>query len=198
MTQQVYIIGGGEVFRNYNDYLNYLRRYKIKEIEEIQHRDWKTNLKEDLGGNFEIIFPKMPCKQNANFLEWKIWMEKYFPFLRKDIILIGHSLGGSFWLKYLSECSFPFKIKQLHLVATPIEENENFLGEFLPKKIDNINKLTQNIFLYYSQNDPVVSSSNLKNILLQLPNAKQFVFQNRGHFRMEHFPELIQEIKSSI
>ena len=198
MKQQVYLIGGGEVFEKYSDYLDYLRRYKIESLEGMQYRDWKSNLGEDLDEKFEVIFPKMPCKKNAKFLEWKIWAEKYFPFLRENVILIGHSLGASFWLKYLAEYGFPVKVRQLHLVAAPISDDKGFLGDFLsPERLDNIPQLAQNIFLYYSQNDPVVSSSDLAKISSQLPGAKQFIFPNYGHFRIEHFPELVRQIKSA-
>ena len=52
----------------------------------------------------------MPCKFMVDYEAWKIWFERHFQFLQKEVILIGWSLGGRFLLKYLSENKFPFKI----------------------------------------------------------------------------------------
>lgn len=196
MKQQILIIGGGEVFRGYEEYLDYLRQYKIESLKSAQFQDWKNNLEKDLDEEFEVIYPKMPCKRNAKFLEWKIWVEKYFPFLRDDVILIGHSLGGSFWLKYLSENDFPVSISQLHLVAAPINDNQEFLGDFKPlEDLSNISQQAENIYLYHSKDDPVVLFSDLEEISSKLPSAEKIIFQNHGHFRIEHFPELVERVK---
>lgn len=195
MKKQILIIGGGEVFENYEDYLNYLRQYKIDSLDGLRYQDWKSNLEVDLGGKFEVIYPSMPCKKNADFLEWKIWLEKFFPFLRNDIILIGHSLGGSFWLRYLAENSFPVKIAQLHLVAAPISGDNEFLGSFTPPKdLNNIEKSVKSIYLYQSKDDPVVPFSELYKISHAISSANIVILDNYGHFRAQKFPELIDRI----
>jgi hypothetical protein len=59
----------------------------------------------------------MPAKQDADYIAWKIWFEKLFPFLQpENVILIGSSLGTIFLSKYLSENIFPRTIQSLHLV----------------------------------------------------------------------------------
>lgn len=194
--QQVLIIGGGTVFEKYEDYLDYLRRYKIEDLKDLKYRDWKRNLEDSLDNGFEVIYPSFPCKRNAKYLEWKIWLEKFFPFLKDNIILIGHSLGGAFWLRYLTENAFPVKIAQLHLVAAPLSGDEEFLGDFTPPKdLSKIAKLAKEIYLYYSQDDPVVSFSNLKEIFSKLPGAEIVVLKGYGHFRVEQFPELLSRLK---
>ncbi|HHD92725.1 MAG TPA: hypothetical protein ENL06_03900 [Candidatus Portnoybacteria bacterium] len=196
MKQQVLIIHGGETFAFYDDYLNYLKNYKI-DFEKIfgKSQRWKRTLSEDLGDKFEVIQPLMPCPRNAKYIEWKIWVEKYFPYLQKEIILIGHSLGGIFWVKYLSENKFPKKIKQLHLVAPPFNHKELVDFNFCSKKLFKIERQTEQIFLYHSQDDPVVPLSDFEKYAKQLPTAKKIVFQNKGHFLMEHFPEIVRNIK---
>ena len=190
------MIGGGTVFKGYESYLSYLRRYKIENLESLKYRDWKSDLERVLGSEFELVYPKMPCKEDAKYLEWKIWLKKLFPFLRNDIILIGHSLGGTFWLKYLAENGFPNRISQLHLVSAPVSNDKEFLGDFVPPEdLSNIAKLANNIYLYYSQDDSVVPFSELQKILSKLPSAKTIVLQNYGHFRTKEFPELIKRLR---
>ncbi len=193
MKKQVLIIGGGEVFKKYSDYLGYLREYEINSLENTDFQDWKRKLGEDLGEKFEVIYPKMPCKVNAKFLEWKIWLEKYFPFLKKDIVLIGHSLGAAFLLKYLAKNKFPVPVSQLHLVAAPIGIKGDYLGSFKPpKNLANVEKAAKKIFLYHSKDDPIVPFSNFEELSIRLPSAKKFVFQNYGHFIIEKFPEILE------
>lgn len=195
MKRQILIIGGGEIFKKYEDYLDYLQRYKIKRLKDLKYRDWKSNLEIDLGGGFEVIYPKMPCKKNAKYLEWKIWLRKFFPFLRDGLILIGHSLGGGFLLKYLSENKFPVKISQFHLVAVPVSEGRESLGDFkLPKDFSDIENLVEEIYVYQSEDDPIVPFSDSQKILSILSKARFIRFRNRGHFRNGHFLELAGRI----
>ncbi len=69
----------------------------------------------------------MPNKTNAQFEEWKIWFEKFIPFLNDGVILVGHSLGGVFLAKYLSENKFPKKIGGVFLVSAVYEKNQKGL-----------------------------------------------------------------------
>ncbi len=193
--KQILIIHGGTVFDSYDDYLSYLRQYKIESLADLHFKDWKSQLEESLANEFEVIRPVMPCKRNAKYLEWVIWLEKFFPFLSNDIILIGHSLGGTFWLKYLAENDFPVKISQLHLVAAAITDTNEPLGDFaLPEDLGNVAQQVRNIFLYYSKDDPVVPFSDLEIIAEKLPQAEQVIFDDKGHFRMSDFAELKNNI----
>ncbi len=193
--KQILIIHGGTVFDSYDDYLNYLRQYKIESLADLHFKDWKSQLEESLADQFEVIRPSMPCKRNAKYLEWVIWLEKFFPFLSDDIVLIGHSLGGTFWLKYLAENDFPVKISQLHLVAAAITETNEPLGDFaLPEDLGNVARQVKEVFLYYSKDDSVVPFSDLEVIAKKLPQAKQVIFDDRGHFRMPNFVELENNI----
>ena len=107
MKKQVVVIHGGDTFETYEEYLNFLRGYEI-DIERYKSdkRDWKPWLRQRLGSDYEVILPIMPNKTNARFDEWKIWFEKFIPFLHDNVLLIGHSLGGTFLAKYLSENKF--------------------------------------------------------------------------------------------
>lgn len=87
----------------------------------------------------------MPSKENAYYPAWKIWFEKYFRYIanipvesdfqstlerieaRKSLphvplVLIGHSLGATFLMKYISEHGFPRDIDALHLIAPAIDD----------------------------------------------------------------------------
>lgn len=198
MKKQIVIIHGGETFSAYEDYLKYLKNYEI-DFEKLKRKRWKDNLAEELKNDFEIIRPQMPSPRNAKYQEWKIWFEKFFPILRDSIILIGHSLGGMFLAKYLSENNFPVKINQLYLVAAPFDGNRDkySLTDFkLSVSLKNIEKQISKIFLYHSKDDPVVPFSDLEKYASELPSAKKIIFKDRDHFSQEEFPELVERIKN--
>src|SRR3989344_3659970 len=104
MKTQIVVIHGGDTFDTYEQYLSFLKNYKI-DFERFREnkKDWKATLAEKLGENYEVISHSMPNKRNAKYIEWKIWFEKFIPFLNPEVILVGHSLGGAFLAKYFSE-----------------------------------------------------------------------------------------------
>ncbi len=199
MKTQIIVIHGGNAFNTYEEYLDFLKTKEI-DFEEYKNpkNDWKGNLREKLGEDFEVIIPNMPNKANARYLEWKLWFEKFIPHFNSSVILIGHSLGGTFLAKYLSENKFPKKIKATFLVAPAYDDahSDYSLADFtLPSEFENFISQSENIFLYGSEDDPVVPAANFEKFKSALPQAKQRKFSERGHFTQEELPELIKDIK---
>ena len=196
MKKQVVIIHGGDTFSTYEEYLNFLNKYKI-DIERYKNKkdDWKSWLRDELGEDYEVILPVMPNKTNARYEEWKLWMDKIVPFLNDDVILVGHSMGGSFLVKYLSENKFSKNIKAVFLVSAMFDyDDEGYsLQSFsLPEKLD---LQTDKIYLYHSKDDKVVPFRSMDNLKSKLPNAVTRIFEDRGHVNQETFPELATDIK---
>lgn len=195
MKKQVLIIHGGDTFETYDKYLDFLRNHEIDfERSKTGKDDWKPGLRKSLGSSYEVITPSMPNKNNAQFSEWKLWFEKFIPFLHDGVVLVGHSMGGIFLAKYLSENQFPKKIKAVFLIGAVYDkDSENYpvVSFTLP---DNLNLQTENTMIYHSKDDPVVPFSALEQYKKALPNAQARVFNNRGHLNQEEFPELVQDI----
>lgn len=199
MKKQVVIIHGGETFKTYQDYLKFLKGFVV-DFAELQKKrnDWKDTLAEKLGRNFEIIAPKMPNKFNAKYREWKIWFEKFIPHFTANVVLVGHSLGGLFLVKYLSENFSPQKVKGLFLVAIPHDDKgtKYSLADFqLPKNLAKMAKQVPSTFFYHSEDDPFVPLADFKKYQTQLKTAVFRQLKNRGHFNQEKFPELIRDLK---
>ena len=197
MKKQIVIIHGGDTFATQEVYLDFLRRHPIRWERYVTGTDdWKPWLRKQLVDKYEVVLPEMPNKWNCKFDEWKIWFEKLFPFFHNDIILIGHSQGGIFLAKYLSENKFPKSIKAVILVSAPYDrDSEGYpvLSFSLP---ETLNLQTENIYLYHSKDDPVVPISALEQYQNFLPNAKVKIFENRQHINQPEFPELLEDIKS--
>jgi hypothetical protein len=197
MKKQMIIINGGDTFATYEDFLENLKNSEFHlDRCTANTRGWKPWLREMLGEEYEVIIPMMPNSANAQYAEWKIVFGKMFPFLCDGVILIGHSLGASFLAKYLSENTFPVKIKGVMLVSGVFDKASDGLPLFsfsLPKKMD---LQTKNIFLYHSKDDPVVPISALHDFKNVFPHARVRVFEDREHINTEDFPELLEDIRS--
>jgi predicted alpha/beta hydrolase family esterase len=198
MAKQVVIIHGGTTFDNRKEYLAYLENQTI-DIERLKPGyDWKLTLSEHLGGNYIVLCPKMPNSTNANYKEWTIWFENILSVINKDIILIGHSLGGIFLAKYLSEHLIDNNISKLILVAAPFTDTpEESLGSFrLKTNLSKIQQQVNNIVLIHSKDDPVVPFNDSLEYKKQLKDAKLITFDNRQHFNQQEFTELAELIKN--
>jgi hypothetical protein len=195
MKQQILVIHGGNIFEKYEDYLDSLKNFEI-DLDKFRKDGWKDNLQKDLGKNYDVVFPQMPNKFNANYDEWKIWFEKILELMEDNLILVGHSLGGIFLAKYLSENKVNKNIKATILVAAVFDgRNESLTNFKLPKLLLSFSKQCKNIFLIQSKDDVFVPFNQVEKYKNALPKAKVVMFEDRGHFNQEKFPEMVELIK---
>ena len=162
-------------------------------------KDWKDTLQEELGSAYDIFQPRMPNSTNAHYNEWRIIFDKILEKVDEDVVLVGHSLGALFLVKYLSDNNPTKKIKSLFLVAAPFDgETKESLGSFVldSSKVENVRKKVSSIILYYSKDDPVVSFSESDKYMRKLPQATLHTLDGRGHFKQEKFPEIINDLQN--
>jgi len=198
MSKQVVVIHGGTTFDSYEEYIEFLKNREV-DIDTFKYGPgWKNSLQKNLNGSFEVLLPRMPNSNNAKYEEWKIWFERLIPFLEDGVILVGHSMGGIFLPKYLSENDFPKKIRATILVAAPFDdETEETLDTFrLPNSIKGFGEQSGKIFLYQSKDDPEVPFGEVDKYKKLIPQATLRIFEDRGHFNTEEFPEIVEEIKN--
>lgn len=197
MKHQVITIHGGDNFDSYDEYISFLKDYKI-DFERLKIKGWKDTLQERLGTDFEVIQPEMPNSFNARYTEWKIWFDKHVPFFNPEVVLLGHSLGAIFLAKYLAENKVPKKILGTILIAAPYdtEDADYSLADFIvPTDLSLLAAQGGQISLYHSEDDPVVPFVDLAKYSKALPSARTVIFTDRKHFNQTEFPEVIQNIK---
>ncbi len=153
-------------------------------------------LQKSLGKKYDVLTPRMPNSSNAKYADWKIFFERCIPHLDQEVIFIGHSLGGIFLAKYLSEERYPKKITAAFFVAAPYNTKEiHPLADFvLGDNLEKISAQCDNLFFYHSQDDEVVPFSSYKQYKEKLPAIKGRIFSDRGHMNGKKFPELVADI----
>lgn len=205
MKQQVFYIHGGSSYSDYDAFLDALRSDIPRDLPSLPKvKRWTDTFREDLGASFEVFTPKMPNSQNAKYKEWKLWFERHFEYLEQDVILVGWSQGAYFLVKYLlEEDPLPFSVKSLFLLASPFEPAD-FGGEdggdfaFDTDDIAELHEKAPHITLLHSKDDFVVPYEHALKYQAGLPSATLVTFEDKNHFLVAEFPEIIQMIRDSV
>ncbi len=160
--------------------------------------DLAAYLQDALGDEYNVLYPEMPNPENPEYMLWKGQIKKELSTLDGEVILIGHSLGGSVLLKYLSEESCKLPILGLFLIAAPFwgKDGDWQVKEYTLQE-DFVSKLPQisHIFLYQSRDDEIVPFSHLGHYGENLPQAIARELDGHGHYFNYGVPEVIGDIK---
>ena len=151
-------------------------------------------LKTKLAGEFEILFPTVEKPNSPTYEKFKKMFASTFNDITEPIILVGHSLGGSTLLKYLSEEKPGISITALFLVATPYWKSN--MKEFQLK--ENFQASLKNIpaiFLYHSKNDSEVPFEHLKFYATAFKTATVRALPGKEHSFSKGLPQLASDIK---
>jgi len=156
-----------------------------------------TYLKTMLGSNYHVFAPEMPEPEHPDYNHWRNELDKDLALLRDNAILIGHSLGGSVLLKYLSEQPVRKPIAGLFIVGAPFWGLDHWeVDEY--RLMDNFQHLLppmSRLVLYHSRNDEVVPFSHVNMYASKLPWAT--IRETRGsHLFHKGLPELVADIKT--
>jgi hypothetical protein len=143
----------------------------------------------------------MPWENDPDYLHWKTPIGNELAASQGQVLLVGHSLGASFLLKYLSEEKIRVRPAGLFLIATPFWGGDGWRYEgyeavVLPE--DLASKLPKGapIFFYHSRDDEVVPFAHLALYAKRLPHAVTRAFHGRGHQLGNDLSELAADIKS--
>jgi predicted alpha/beta hydrolase family esterase len=142
--------------------------------------------------------PEMPDAYDANY-DYKKWKEEFEKNkIDEETILVGHSCGAGFLVRWLSENNA--KAKKLILVAPWMDPNHEGNLEFFNFQIDpNLINRVSAIHIFVSENDSEDVKESTRIINNVLKEATMHRFQDKGHFTLEamgtdEFPELLSAI----
>ena len=78
-----------------------------------------ASLRDGLGAEYDVHYPKMPEEEDQGYEAWKAQISKALATLDEELILVGHSVGTSMLLNYLSEERIENSIAGIFLIAAP-------------------------------------------------------------------------------
>ena len=148
---------------------------------------------------FNCQTPEMPTPYKPSYAKWASIFSSY-P-LDQNTILVGHSCGCGFFLRFLSETTHT--LKKLILVA-PWTDPDHKMGDFLNFEFaPDLEERIGDIHLFYSQDERVSGVKNTVDYIRQhYPNTHYHHFNDHGHFCLDEmktdaFPELLEVIYES-
>jgi len=154
-------------------------------------------LARELSADHRVIAPEMPDADNPHYQPWRDRIEQELQAIDEEVILIGHSLGGSVLLKYLAEGSYRKPVPGLFLVSVPNWGPDGWAyEEFAAPNDVGSRLLASRIFLYHSRDDPEVPFAHLAYYQEHLPLATARPVEGSEHSFVEGLPTLLDDIKS--
>jgi len=154
-------------------------------------------LKEALKDLYAVNFPRMPDESDPDYEKYKAKIDEELKKSDGKVILVGHSLGSCFLLKYLSEEKIDKDIAGIFLIATPFWGGGGWQYEGFRLKNDFASKLPETpIFFYHSTDDEIVPFSHLSLYAKEIPRAKICKIAGGGHQLNNDLSEVVLDIKS--
>jgi uncharacterized protein len=159
--------------------------------------DFVSQLKSALAKDYEIHYPIIDDPEAPTYEMWRTMFDDALRKISKPLILIGHSLGGSMLLKYLSKEQPDTDITALFLVATPAWGKRDWkVAEFMLRKdfqksLGNIPR----IYLYHCINDEIVPFDHLNFYTKAFPMATVRALDGNDHAFANGLPELVADIR---
>ncbi len=187
-SKQLIFIHGGEAFNSQEEYLSWLKNYEIDDPLQAPPKKWRTTLFENLAEEgWQIISPTMPCYKNAKYEHWKIWLEKYLPYIKSGASFIGHSLGASFLSQYFQENKVG-DFAQLHLVAPAYKIDAG--GFTHQEDFSLLEAQFEKIFLHHAKDDVIVPFEDSEKLSELIGKAEFIKYETGNHFFAEEGPEI--------
>ena len=173
--------------------------YYNSEISSPSNTHWLSWLQQQLIVNKILAqTPEFPEPYKPVYEKWCEVFEQFK--VDKDTILVGHSCGAGFLLRWLSENKI--NVGKVVLVAPWIDPEKELQTNFFDFEIDKeLLSRVESLCVFVSSDDYKVILDSVKIITEQLPQIAVKNFEGKGHFTLgemktEKFPELIEYILS--
>ncbi len=131
-------------------------------------------------------------------MKYPAWVEEIERFtINRESTLIGHSMGGGFWVRYLSEHPEIY-VDKVILVAPWLNLSHEADSDFFDFNFDPAIAGRVNEFIIFASDNDSMDIQNSVNFLIKnLPNVKVCNFHEYGHFTHrtlidDKFPELLE------
>ena len=164
----------------------------------VEDEELVKSLRDVLGTEYDVRYPKMPEEEDQGYEAWKVQISKELAALGDGMILVGHSVGSSMLLKYLSEENVENSIAGIFLIAAPYWETGGWQVDEFTLDEDRASKLLNAlpIFFYHSRDDDIVPFAHLVLHAEKFPQATIREFDGRGHQFNNDLSEVAANIKS--
>lgn len=166
------------------------------------HDEWDNklvgSLRQKLGNDFDIRYPRMPNEDDPSYTLWKPALEEQLGELRDGAILVSHSVGGTVLIRLLVEQVPAPELGGIFFIATPFLGDGGWsadgvqfspdLGAHLPKGVP--------IHFYHGLEDKTVPSSHVELYARAVPQGHVHRLPGRDHQLNNNLSEVATVILS--
>jgi predicted alpha/beta hydrolase family esterase len=139
-------------------------------------------LREELGRDFEVAFPILPAPDDPHYPPWSERLGEILAENDTPTVVVGHSLGGSVFLKHLAEGGRAEHVTGLVLLATPYWGESDWEAEWaLPEGWPNPSTELPPTHLFHSRDDEEIPFSQVELYRERLPVATVHPLDGCGH-----------------
>jgi serine hydrolase len=154
-------------------------------------------LERELPDTYRVVAPEMPGADNPRYSPWRDTLAEALDRADGDVLIVGHSFGGSVVLKLLTEAPPARPIRGLFLVAVPWWGKEGWSYEEFAVRDDFATRLPDvPVFLYHSVDDPHVPFDHLALYEARIPRATAYRIPGAEHSFRSGLPELVRDIRA--
>jgi len=150
------------------------------------HDEWDDklvdSLRQLLGNDYGIRYPRMPDEDDPNPASWKPAIEREFAALRDDAILVGHSVGATILVETLIGQPSG-KFGAIFLLATPFAGDGGWPSDEIRFPTDLDARLPEGvpIHLWHGLDDDIVPPSHVDLYARAIPRARVHRLPGRDH-----------------
>lgn len=156
--------------------------------------------KELLVRDIAAATPEIPHSYEPKWDTWTREIARYD--MTPETILVGHSAGGGFWAKYLSQHP-ELRVGKVILVAPWLDPDGTLQEDFFAGSLDaQLPERTRELVIFASDDDSASVQKSVARLMRDIPGARLRQFHGYGHFTYDNlggveFPELLSEVLSA-
>lgn len=172
------------------------RDYYDPAVPTLSNQNWIPWLQKQLLMRDILAYaPDMPLAFKPDYALWRAEAERFE--IGPETMLVGHSTGGGFWVRWLSEHP-DVRVGKVVLVAPWLDPNNIKKTTFFDFEIDpELVAYTKGVTIFNSIDDHPGILWSVEILRQTIPGIAYREFHNHGHFCSEDmpddtFPELLE------
>ena len=141
------------------------------------HDQWDNRMVEslsrNLGPDYEIRYPRMPCEDDPQYQRWKPALMQELAQMDDGAILMRHSIGGTVLINVLVEERLDWTPDGIFLISVPFVGEGGWPSDEIRPMSDLGVKLISGvpIYLYHGSQDAMVPAEHLDLYQRAIPQA---------------------------
>ena len=159
-----------------------------------------ASLRDALGPAYQVRYPAMRNEASPEYADWKPQLAEELAAADAEVVLVGHSVGASVLLKYLTEERVEQRVAGLFLLAAPFwgggdDEVWTCDDVRLPDDVGARLASIPRIAFYHSRDDDVVPFAHLARYAALFPQATIRPSDGRGHQLGNDLTDVAEDIE---